>query len=179
MGNIVKVVVFAFMMGASCKLFFEIFANQRKWHCEWMERLPVLICMAGFILISVSEIPPYIFQPVRFILVIFITAQICFQNKAWKNLILSVLFCGIYWVMVMLIVSLAYAFPVLEQIKLQNISEFASTCFFFFVMFFLHGRFQDRGNELEVGRSWGKISLFPLFGMVVIEIGRASCRERV
>lgn len=30
MGNIVKVVVFAFMMGVSCKLFFEIFANQRK-----------------------------------------------------------------------------------------------------------------------------------------------------
>ncbi len=160
MGNIVKVVVFAFMMGASCKLFFEIFANQRKWHCEWMERLPVLICMAGFILISVSEIPPYIFQPVRFILVIFITAQICFQNKAWKNLILSVLFCGIYWVMVMLIVSLAYAFPVLEQIKLQNISEFASTCFFFFVMFFYMEDFKIEAMNWKWEEAGGK---FPFF----------------
>lgn len=168
MGNIAKVVVCAFMMGVSCKLFFEIFANQRKWHCEWMERLPVLICMTGFILISFSRIPPYIFQPVRFILVIFITAQICLQNKVWKNLILSVLFCVIYWIVVMLIVSLAYAFPVLEQIKLQNISEFISVCFIFFVMFFLHGRFQDRGSELEKGRSWEKISFFPLLGMVVI-----------
>lgn len=38
MGNIAKVVVCAFMMGVSCKLFFEIFANQRKWRCKWMER---------------------------------------------------------------------------------------------------------------------------------------------
>ena len=54
MGNIAKVVVCAFMMGVSCKLFFEIFANQRKWRCKWMERLPVIICMTGFILIYFS-----------------------------------------------------------------------------------------------------------------------------
>ncbi len=168
MGNLVKCVVYAFMMGVSCRLFFETFENGRKWRYIWMKQIPVFMCMAGFIIISFSEIPPYLFQPVRFILVVFITGQICFQVRVWKNLILSVMFCAVYWILAMLIVSMVYAFPVLEKIKLQDISESVTICVFLFVMLFFHSRFKNIGSGLEKGRSWMKLSLFPIFGMVVI-----------
>lgn len=169
MGNIAKCAVYAFIMGISCKLFFETFASGRRWRHKWMEQLSVFMCMTGFMIISFSKIPPYIFQPVRFIVVIVITAQVCFQIKVWKNLILSVVFCGIYWILVTLIVSVAYALPFLEdQIRLQNISESITVCLILLVMLFIHSKFQNRGRQLMRERRWVKLAFFPMLGMIVI-----------
>lgn len=168
MENIIKCVILSLMMGISCRLFFEIFAQSRNWRHKWLEQLPVLICAAGFMVIAFSEIPPYIFQPVRVITVVFITAQICFQIKVAKNLILSVVFCGIYWILSMLLISVIYVFPVLEQYKIQNIAESVTVCLFLCIMLFLHGRFKKRTLQIRNGRKPVILAFFPVFSMIVI-----------
>lgn len=168
MGDVIKCVFGSVMMGISCKLFFETFAFGRKWRHKWMEQIPVLVCAAGFMAIAFSEIPPYIFQPLRVIAVVFFTAQLCFQIKVVKNLILSVVFCGIYWILVMLLVSVIYAFPVFDLQKMQNIVESVTGCLFLCVMLLLHSRFRDRAREITKGRKKVILAFCPVFSMIVI-----------
>ena len=168
MGDIVKCVIFSVMMGISCKLFLETFALSRNWRHKWMEQLPVLICVAGFMVIAFSRIPPYIFQPVRVITVVFITAQVCFQIKVVKNLILSVVFCGIYWILAMLFISVIYAFPVLERYETQNMAESVTGCLFLCVMLLLHSKFRKQTPKTVKGRRGIVLAFFPVFSMIVI-----------
>ena len=47
---------------------------------------------AGFFFIAFTEIPPYLFQPVRMIAAVFIVAQIYYRIRPLQNLLLSTLF---------------------------------------------------------------------------------------
>lgn len=85
METIVRCVIASFMMGISCKTFFEVFAPVRKFRHRWMEYLVVWLVSAGFLAIAFTEVPPYVLQPVRFIVVIALSVQVCFQIKFTKN----------------------------------------------------------------------------------------------
>lgn len=168
MEDVVKCILFSIMMGISCKAYYEIFEPYRKWRNGRLGYLVVLTTAIGFMMIAFTEIPPYIFQPIRFIVVVAVSAQICFQIKAVKNLILAVMFCGIYWVLSMICVSFAYAFPVIQTGRIYDMVESIIGSLFLCLMLLLRYRFKKRAYKLAGGR-WGTgLAVFPLFCMMVI-----------
>lgn len=168
MEDIVKCILLSIMMGISCKAYYEIFVPYRKWRNGVLGYLVVLTTAIGFMTIAFTEIPPYIFQPVRFIVVVAVSAQICFQIKVVKNLILAVMFCGIYWILSMICVSFAYAFPVLQTGRIYNMVESIVGSSFLCLMLFLRYRFKKRTYKPAGGRWRMGLAVFPLFGMMVI-----------
>lgn len=156
------------MMGVSCKTFFEIFVPARKYKHKWMEYLVVLLVAAGFLAIAFTEIPPYFFQPVRFVIVIALSAQICFLIKGTKNIILSVLFCGIYWILNMILLSVVYVLPVVYTRRLYDWIEIITESSFLCLMLFLHHKLKKRTYITGREKSWSGLALFPIFGLVVL-----------
>ncbi len=89
---IIRSIILSYIMGMSCQVFFETVVPVRKMKHEWINRTAVLAFTAGFMVIAVTKIPPYILQPVRVILIVFLVAQIYFRISVMKNLALSVVF---------------------------------------------------------------------------------------
>lgn len=173
MESIVISIFLSVLMGVSCKAFYEIFVPYRKWRNGWMEYLIVPITAVGFIVIAFTEVPPYLFQPVRFIIVIALSAQICFQIKTLKNLILSVTFCGIYWILSTIFISFVYVIPVMQSELIYNMTETITQSLFLFLMFLLRYKFRKRAHRVRAhrltgGRRRAGLAVFPLFGLMVI-----------
>lgn len=121
---IARSVTLSVLAGICCKVFFETFARSRKWKNKWMEHLAVPVFALGFMAIAVTPIPPFLLQPVRLVAVIALGAQICFQIKGWKNLVLSLLFCCMYWIISVLCVSTLYAFPLFRSGSFSDMLEY-------------------------------------------------------
>lgn len=168
MEGIVRCTLLSLMMGISCKAFFEVFSPVRNYKYKWMEYLVVVMVAAGFLVISFSKIPAYFLQPLRFIIVIVLSVQICFQIKALKNVILSILFCGIYWILSMIFLSIVYALPVIQTKYLgdwiENITESSFLC----LMLFWRHKTKKRIYLAAGKRKWVGFALFPIFGIVVL-----------
>ena len=49
----------------------------------WMENTFLLTFALGFMIISMTPVPPYMLRPVRVVIVIFIVVQIYFQDQAF------------------------------------------------------------------------------------------------
>ncbi len=168
METIVRCVIASFMMGISCKTFFEVFAPVRKFRHRWMEYLVVWLVSAGFLAIAFTEVPPYVLQPVRFIVVIALSVQVCFQIKFTKNAVLSVLFCGIYWTLNMIFLSTVYVLPVVHTRGLYDWIEIITGSSFLCLMLFLRYKFKKRFPIIGRERKWVGLTLFPIFGLVVL-----------
>lgn len=93
---IIKSVILSAMLGISCKEYFGLFLPGR-WKSQWINGTANLIFMAGFMLISFSPIPPYFWQPVRLIAVIWTAAWICFRVKPFINILLTLFLSGLIW----------------------------------------------------------------------------------
>lgn len=168
MEDILRSILLSIMMGVSCKAYYETFVPYRKWQKRGLEYLVVLTTAIGFMVIAFTEVPPYLLQPVRFIIVVALSAQICFQIKAVKNLVLSVMFCGIYWILSMVCVSFAYVFPVMQTGRIYDMMESIIGSLFLCLMLLLRYRFKKRTYKLVGGRRRTGLAVFPLFGMMVI-----------
>ncbi|MDE6185369.1 MAG: GHKL domain-containing protein, partial [Lachnospiraceae bacterium] len=168
METIVRCTLLSFMLGISCKAFFEIFAPARKYRHKWMEYMIVLMVTAGFLVIAFTEIPAYFLQPVRFIIVIALSVQICFQIKVVKNVILSVLFCGIYWILAMIFLSIVYVLPMVYTKRLYDWIEIIIESSFLCLMLFLRSKLKKRIYIAGRERKWVGFSLFPIFGLIVL-----------
>lgn len=164
---VMRSIILSMMMGFSCLLFFETVVPRRKFRQQWMEHTAVLAFWAGFLILAATEVPPYLLQPVRMILVTAAAAQIYFQMGVVKNLLLSVLLTGIYWIITMAFVAAASFAPLADHRKAENMIEPLTMAAFLCLMLVFRYRFQSRVRGLE-GVSWGKIWLFPLSGMIVI-----------
>lgn len=56
---IVRSLILSFMTGISCKLFFETLLSERR-GAKWAGYTEIFAFTAGFMLIAVTPIPPYI-----------------------------------------------------------------------------------------------------------------------
>lgn len=164
----VRSIILSFMMGISCKEFFEVFVPHRKWRYQWMEHMSVFVFAGGMLWIAFSKIPPYIFQPVRLIAVVAVAAGICFQVKAAKNLVLSVFFCSIYWILWLLLLSVVYVLPITPDENTEKILEVITQSLDLCVVLFLGHKFKNRVHGMAGGRKWAGLAFFPVFGMIVL-----------
>ena len=91
-GLIIRSIFLSLVMGISAHTFFETVAVRRTFRHDRMKYTAVMAFTAGFMVIAVTKIPPYILQPVRVIAVVFLVAQIYFQISVMKDLMLSIVF---------------------------------------------------------------------------------------
>lgn len=165
-GLVIRSIILSFIMSMSCRIFYETIVPRRKLRYEWMEHTTVLAFTAGIMVIAVTEIPPYILQPVRFIVVVAVVAQIYFQMSITKNLILSIVFCGIYWLYSMLFLSLIYITPIADNVVANDITEpILDLCYFCLMLAFRY-RYQSKVRGLT-DIKWGKFGLFSIIGIAV------------
>ena len=169
MEDVWRCLVLAFMMGTSCQLFFETIVPRRKWRHTWIEYTTIPAFAAGGMIISFTQIPPYILQPVRLIMVVAVVAQIYFQMRITKNLILSVLYCSIYWSISTAVVSVFYLFHDFSHADeflrrmTENLTEAINLC----LMMVFHFQYKSRIRGMTKSH-WKKFSLLPLLCLTTI-----------
>lgn len=166
LGLMIRSIILSFIMGISCQAFFETIVSRRKLRYGWMEHTAVLAFAAGFMVIAVTKIPPFILQPVRVIIVTVVVAQIYFQISIVKNLVLSVVFCGIYWLISILFLSVIQVTPVVNYAAAVDMLEPILDIGYLCLMLAFRCRYQNRVRGLT-NIKWGKFGLLSLVGIIV------------
>lgn len=164
MGIVLKSFVLSFVLGMSCKVFFDTLIQKRKFRYAWAEHTELPAFTIGFMLIALTEIPPYIFQPIRFIAVLFIVVYIYYQVSKAVNLILSTLFCGLFWLVDMLILSVLQVMITDYQV-LSNWGEIMSDIVLLCLMMLFYLRYKGKTDVL-IGTSWKRFAYFPIFSLI-------------
>ena len=165
-GRVVRNIILSFSISMSCRIFYETIVPRRKLRYGWMEHTTLLAFTAGFIVIAMTEIPPYILQPVRFMAVVAVVAQFYFQMSIIKNLILSAVLCGIYWLSSLLFISMVYMTPIAEYAATSDMMEpILDICFLCLMLAFRY-RYQSKIRGLT-DIKWGKLGLFSIIGIAV------------
>ena len=111
MGIVMRNILLCLMLGIGCGIYYETIVPMRVWRYRWVKDTAVPAFTLGFLAIALTEIPPYILQPVRVIVVLWLVSWIYFQMKAVQSLILSVLFCALMWIVMAIVVSAVWALP--------------------------------------------------------------------
>lgn len=177
MAVIVRNLILIWMMGASCKLFYGALAPFR-YSRPWVERTVTGAFMVAFWVIAVTAIPAYVLQPVRMILLTALVAQIYYRLSPMKNLFFSTLFCGIYWLISMLVVSACYAFPAKVAKGLEWYMEIMIGCVHLCLMLVFYRRYRNRSLGVP-GKKWSLLGLFPLCTLVVlVSFGMMSWEDK-
>lgn len=165
-GLIIRSIFLSLIMGISCQTFFETVAARRIFRHDWMKYTTVIAFTAGFMVIAVTKIPPYILQPVRVMAVVFLVAQIYFQIGVMKNLMLSVVFCGIYWLVSALFFSIVYITPALGDIRVLDLVEPVIDLSYLCLMWTFRFWFRKHVHGLS-GIQWWKFGLLSFAGIAV------------
>ena len=155
------------MLAAGCGLFYETLLSERTYRFSWISNLQIPVFTAGFLLVSFSPIPPYFFQPVRFILVTALTAQFFYRVTIIRNLTFSTLLCSIYWVISALFASGDYLLPPSVYKNFIHIEEYITTNIFLCLMLIFHYKLSKyRGKWIS--SKWALLGLFPLLSLIII-----------
>ncbi len=166
MEMIARSFLLSWMLGMSCKLYFEALAPMRR-KSFWMKHTVLWAFTAAFLVIAFTEIPPYILQPVRVIVFVALVAQIYYQIGLRRNLVMSLLFCGIFWLVSLLTVSVVYAFVTNRTEDVNNLMEPVSICIHLCMIFVFRYRWKDSTSRL-MRVKWPWLALFPLCSMIVM-----------
>lgn len=173
MNNVLRCLILALMTGSSCQLYFETILPKRSWRHQWITHTTIPAFAAGMMVISFAQIPPYILQPVRLIIIVAVIAQIYFPMRLTRNLILSVLYCSIYWSISTAISSVFYfmydyliIFGYTDEFMhrmVEDLTEVANLC----LMIAFHTHYKGRIPGLTESR-WQKFSLLPFVCLTMI-----------
>lgn len=163
----IKCVILSFLLAVSCNLFFETLLPKRTFRFGWLRHMAVPTFTAGFLLIAFTPIPPFIFQPVRFVLAVMLTALLYFKAGLVRHLAFSLLLCSIYWITSTFIISVAYLLPPLLYEGFLNTVEYITDSIFLCLIFIFHRRFKNHSDKW-LSFSWTFASFFPLLSIIVI-----------
>ena len=167
METIIRSVILSFLLAAGCTLFFEALLPKRSFSALWLRFLRFPAFMAGLLLISFTPIPPFIFQPVRFVLVIMAAALIFFDVTFVRSLVFSLLLCSIYWIISSLLVSAMYLFPPALHRSLNDAAEYIIHSIFLCLMLIFYHRFKNRSRQWPV-KSRIFAGFFSVVSLIVI-----------
>lgn len=163
---LLRSILLSLMMAISCQLFYETVVPMRRMRYGWMQHMAVPVFLAGFMVIAVTKIPPYVLQPVRVIVVIAVTAQIFFRVSIWKNVILSVIYCGLYWVASAFFFAVVSATPVVDHKAVVDLLEPVLDAGYLCLIALFHSRFRRYVHGQEEIR-WGRFGFLSLTAIVV------------
>ena len=127
---IIRSVILSFLMAVGCNLFFETLLPKRTFRFKWLRHTAIPAFTAGFLLISFTPIPPFILQPVRFVLVVMLVTLLYFRTGIVQCVIFSLLLCSIYWITSAFLLSAAYLFPSLWEQSRASAAEYITESIF-------------------------------------------------
>ncbi len=163
----VRSLLLSLLTGISCQLFFEtILVSRRKWN-RWVRYTEIPAFAAGTMLIATTPIPPYLLQPVRVILVFFLITQFYYRTGVVRNLLASVLFCGIYWLISVVLISFIYLLPIPESRSVYDGMEVVVEGILLCLMMAFRMVFKKRMYGFS-GLRWEKFGFFPVLIMVIL-----------
>lgn len=168
MGLYVKSLILSIMLGISCKEYYGTILSKRTMRYSWIKETEIFAFVLGFMVISVSPIPPYVLMPVRVVGVILLIAQFYYEVKWLNNLILSIFFCGIIWVFSAIIVSILYLLSIDGEMIGYILDPIWCSILLFFMLLFSY-KLKGKMNILNKG-NWIYFGLFPLFSIIIIMI---------
>lgn len=163
---IIRSIILSYIMGMSCQVFFETVVPERKMKREWMNHTAVLAFTVGFMVIAVTKIPPYILQPLRVIIIVFLVAQIYYRMSVMKDLVLSVIFCGIYWLLSALFISVVYIIPSADYRLINDMTEPILDIGYLCLMLIFRYWFGQH-MQLLPRMKWGKFGVLSFIGIMV------------
>ena len=132
---------------------------------KWIGSTSLLGFTLGFLVISFTRIPPFILQPVRLILIVFIVAQIYYQLRILQNFVLTVLLCAVFWMTEIFTGAVLYALPWGHVIPEQMIEPLAIGVLVLLTLLF-HFRCRRR-SRLRSDAGWIRFGYLPVCCMVV------------
>lgn len=167
MENFIGITLFSVINAVSCCLYFETIAPKREWRQGWIGKTVILVFGAGFMLIAYTPVPPYIFQPVRLAVVTALAAQMYFRIKPFHNLLLSILFCCIYWMETILTASAIFMLPDGMAGKMDCLGEEIVAGLHLCLMLVFRYKCKKSVHKLMEMR-WERFGIFPIISLVVI-----------
>ena len=168
MERYIKSLILSIMMGISCKEYYEAMLPKRKMRHGWIEQTAIFAFALGFMVISVTPIPPYILQPIRVIVITWIIGQIYFKAKWIYYPVLSVFFCGIIWMLSSIVVSILWLCP-LEYHVIEYIFDPIWCMLLLFLMFGFSYRFKGKFNIFDKGKGI-YFGIFPVISITFLMI---------
>lgn len=168
MGLYIKSLILSIMMGISCKEYYEAILPKRKMRYRWIEQTVMFAFALGFMVISVSPIPPYILQPIRIIIILWIIGQIYFKAKWMHHLALSVFFGGIIWVLASVVMSVLSLCPFGPD-TIEYIFDPVWCGILLFSMLGFSYRFKGKIYIFNKGKGV-LFGIFPVFSIIILLI---------
>ncbi len=168
---LIRSLILSGMMAVSSQAFFETIVPRRRLRHEWIEYTVIPAFTAGFMIIAMTKIPPYFLQPVRVILVLVFVAQVYFQLGILRNLVLSVGYCGIYWIVSVLFCAVARVAVVDSRGVVDLLEPLLDVCYLCLMLLFRY-RYQKRVRGF-MDLKWEKVGFFSLAG-IILSMGLAS-----
>lgn len=167
MEAIVRSLILSLVTGISSKLFFTTILSERKKWARWVSYTEIPVFVAGFMLIAVTPIPPYVLQPIRVIAVLFLVTQFYYRTGLVRNLLASILFCGIYWLIAVMSLSTIYLLPLPADRNVYDAMEVVVEWILLCLMMAFHMIFKKRRYGLSDLR-WEKFGFFPILVMILL-----------
>lgn len=168
MGLYIRSLIFSIMLGISCREYFETILSKRRKRHGWAEKMEIPVFVLGFMVISASPIPPYIFMPVRVIGIIWLIVQFYYEVKWISNLVLSLFFTGIIWILSSITVSILNLLSIDGKMIEYLLDPILCSILLFFMMVF---SYKLKGKiDLLNRRDWIYFGLFPLLSIIVLMI---------
>lgn len=167
MSDIIRCFILSLMLGASCQIFFETIVPLRKWRHPWIACTATMAFTAGAVVICFTRTPAFILRPVRLVIIITVIAQIYFQIRVFKNLVLSVLFCGIYWLVATTVLTVFSFFNNYEYESMRQAIENLTGMIHLCLMLTFHFLYKSRIRRLTEFH-WKKLSILPFLYLTII-----------
>lgn len=168
MERYIKSLILSIMMGISCKEYYGAILPKRKMRHGWIEQTDIFAFALGFMIISVSPIPPYILQPIRVIIILWIIGQIYFKAKWMYHLALSVFFGGIIWVLTSIVISVLSLCPFGSD-AIEYIFDPVWCGILLFSMLGFSYRFKGKIYIFNKGKGVF-FGIFPVFSIIILLI---------
>lgn len=159
--------VLSFMTGINCSLFFGTLLSRKRmpFLVPAAEHLPALAFTAGFLLISFTEAPGYLLQPIRVIAILYAIVRIFYRAGIGKTFLLAAFWCAIFWTLNLLAVSVVSALP-LPYGTLQGISDCFCAVLFLCLSLFFHYRCKGWSDGWK-GTGLRRFAWLPVVSLVV------------
>ena len=160
--------VLSLILAMSCRIFYDTIADGREWRHSLTGGTVLPAFLLAFFFIAFTEIPPYLFQPVRMIAAVFIVAQIYYRIRPLQNLLLSTLFCALIWIIQMFASLLIYILYGRGGNRLWGMDEILCYGLLLCLMLLFQKVYKGRdGIRAMAGESWGSFICFPVFSIIV------------
>lgn len=167
MESFLRILLLSMAAGTGCRLYYETAAPRRKYRYKWLNYTVIPAFASVFLLIAYAEIPSYLIQPVRLIVLVCLTAHLYYRLRLMQNIIMAVIFCVCYWIIQAIVISVIGISPgslsgLMGAVDEITVGVLLCVCLLWHKKY----RYGQENNIKET--AWKRFSYIPIFGLIVM-----------